>query len=194
MILKKQLVMVMAALALFAIVGCNGQWANSGSGSGGGQDRAQGRNRPHATEDETRQAFEKIMGAFAHKDTATINGMMSSSAIFIDPPAGPGVFTWTDAKPILEQSFARSVDFQLTNDSSYRIGVEHDLGWLATVYHIRVPADKGFSQSDGGISVLFQKTEGGYKVLMFHASRFPAQQAASEPSKSTGQAASPKKK
>jgi hypothetical protein len=166
-ILKKQLAVVMATLALFAIVGCSGQWANNG---GGGQ----GRNRPHATEDETRQSFEKLMGAFARKDIATINDMMSSSAIFIDPPAGPGVFNWADAKPILDKSFANSVNFQLTNESSYHIGVERDLGWIATVYHIRVPAEKSFSQSDGGISVLFQKTEGGYKVLMFHASRFPA--------------------
>ena len=167
---NRSLVLLMS-LALLLIAGCSGQWANNGGGSQGG---GQGRNRLHATEDETRQAFEKVMGAFARKDAAALNEMMSSSAIFIDPPIGPGVFAWTDAKPILEQSFAKNPNFQLTNDSGYSIGVERDLGWIATVFHVRVPVDHGMLQSDGGISMLFQKTEGGYKVLMFHASRFPA--------------------
>jgi ketosteroid isomerase-like protein len=169
--LRSRLVVLLMSFALLLIAGCSGQWANNG---GGGQGGGQGRNRPHATEDETRQAFEKVMGAFARKDAAALNEMMSPSAIFIDPPIGPGVFAWSDAKPILEQSFAKGPNFQLTNDSGYSIGVERDLGWIATVFHVRVPFDHGVLQSDGGISMLFQKTEGGYKVLMFHASRFPA--------------------
>jgi ketosteroid isomerase-like protein len=161
--LKKQLMIAVAALAMFAFAGCSGQGNNGG----------QAHNRPRAKEDETRQAFEKVMSAFARRDVASLNDMMSSTAIFIDPPAGPGVFSWTEAKPILEKSFSTSVPFQLTNESGYRIGVDHELGWIATVYHIRVPNDKGsFTQSDGGMSMLFQKTDAGYKVLMLHASRF----------------------
>src|SRR3954464_3538811 len=176
-------------LALLLFAGCRGQWANKG---GGGQGGGQGRNRPRATEDETRQAFEKVMGAFARKDAAALNEMMSPSAIFIDPPIGPAVFSWTDAKPILEQSFAKNANFQLTNDSGYSIGVERDLGWIATVFHVRVPFDKGVLQSDGGISMLFQKTEGGYKVLMFHASRFPAAEPATAAKSDQGKAAAAK--
>jgi ketosteroid isomerase-like protein len=188
--LKKHL-LALATLALLVLAGCRGEWSNTGGG-GGGNGGGQGRNRPHANEDETRQAFEKLMGAFARRDTATINDMMSSSAIFIDPPAGPGVFAWADARPILENSFAHSGDFQLTNDSGYRIGASRDLGWIATVYHIRVPDKKGgLAQSDGAISVLFQKTDAGYKVLMFHASRFPAAPPAQE---TTSAAPAPKKK
>ncbi len=158
-------------LALFTVVvmvGCSGQWSGNGGGGGG-----QGRNKPHATEEETRQAFEKLMGAFANKDTETIGGMMTSGATFIDPPAGPGVFTWSDAKPILEQAFAHSDPFQLSNDPNYRIGVNRDLGWIATVFHVRTQSGNAISKSDGAVSVLFQKTEVGYKVLSFHASRFP---------------------
>jgi ketosteroid isomerase-like protein len=174
--LRKQWMILIAALAMFTIAGCSGQWANNG-GSGGGQ----GRNRPHATEDETRQAFEKVMSAFAHKDIASLNDMMSPTTIFIDPPAGPGVFAWEEAKPTLEKSFANSVNFQLSNESGYRVGVERDLGWIATVYHVRVPNDKGaMSQSDGGMSMLFQKTDSGYKLLMLHASRFPAAEPAAD--------------
>jgi len=183
--LRNRLVVLLTSLALLLLAGCSGHWANNG---GGGQGGGQGRNRPHATEDETRQAFEKVMGAFARKDAAALNEMMSSSAIFIDPPIGPGVFAWTDAKPRLEQSFAKNPNFQLTNDSAYRIGVERDLGWVATVFHVRVPFDQGVLQSDGGISMLFQKTEGGYKVLMFHASRFPAAEVATAPKLDQGNA------
>lgn len=189
--MRKHLLATLATLALMAVIGCSGHWANNGGGGGGGQ----GRNRPRATEDETRQAFEKVMNAFAHKDAASINDMMSSSAIFIDPPVGPGVFAWSDARPALEKSFQNSVNFQLSNESGYRIGVERDLGWIATVYHIRIPNDKGgFSQADGAISMLFQKTEGGYKVLMLHASRFAPPPAAAEQGKSASSPASPKKK
>jgi len=180
------LMILVAALALFAMAGCNGQWASNG-GSGGGQ----GRNRPHATEDETRQAFEKVMSFFGAKDLSSLDSMMSSSAIFIDPPAGPGVFSWAEAKPMMEKSFSGAVKFNLSNESGYRIGVERDLGWIATVYHIRIPNDKGgFSQSDGAMSMLFQKTEGGYKVLMLHASRFPA----AAPAEAGKSAAEPVKK
>ena len=157
----------LATLVVVAVVGCSGNWSG-GSGGGGGQ----GRNKPHASEDETRQAFEKLMGAIANKDTETVNGMMTSSAIFIDPPAGPGVFTWSDAKPILEQAFAHSAPFQLSNEPTYRIGVNRDLGWIATVYHVRTQEGNAINKSDGAVSVLFQKTDGGYKVLTFHASRF----------------------
>jgi ketosteroid isomerase-like protein len=163
----KNLKVWLALLAVLAIVGCNGQWSGNG-GSGGGQ----GRNKPHATEEETRQAFEKLMGAIANKDTETINGMMTSNATFIDPPVGPGVFTWSEAKPILENAFAHSEPFQLSNDPSYRVGVNRDLGWIATVFHVRTQSGNSINKSDGAVSVLFQKTEGGYKVLIFHAARF----------------------
>jgi ketosteroid isomerase-like protein len=161
----KTLKIWLVAVALVAVVGCSGQW--SGGGGGG-----QGRNKQHASEEETRQAFEKLMAAFANRDTETINGMMTSGAIFIDPPAGPGVYTWSDAKPILENAFAHSDPFQLSNDPSYRIGVNRDLGWIATVYHVRTQGTSEVNKSDGAISVLFQKTDAGYKVLSFHASRF----------------------
>jgi hypothetical protein len=36
--------------------------------------------------------------------------------------------------------------------------------------------------------MLFQKTEGGYKVLMFHASRFPAAEAATAAKSDQGNA------
>jgi ketosteroid isomerase-like protein len=161
----KTLKIWLLALALVAIMGCSGQW--SGGGGGG-----QGRNKQHASEDETRQAFEKLMGAFANRDVETINGMMISGAIFIDPPAGPGVYTWSEAKPILEKAFGDSSPYQLSNEPNYRIGVNRDLGWIATVYHVRTQAASAMNKSDGAVSVLFQKTDAGYKVLSFHASRF----------------------
>ena len=161
----KNLKIWLIAVALIAVVGCSGQW--SGGGGGG-----QGRNKQHATEDETRQAFEKLMAAFANRDAETINGMMTSGAIFVDPPVGPGVFTWSDAKPVLENAFANSGPYQLSNEPSYRIGVNRDLGWIATVFHVRTQGASEINKSDGAISVLFQKTDGGYKVLSFHASRF----------------------
>ena len=162
----------LATLVVFAVIGCSGQWSgNGGSGGGGGQ----GRNKPHASEEEIRQAFEKLMAAIAIKDTQTIDGMMTSGAIFIDPPAGPSVYTWSDAKPILENAFAHSDPFQLSNEPNYRIGVNRDLGWIATVFHVRTKVANGIAKSDGAVSVLFQKTDGGYKVLMFHASRFLTQ-------------------
>jgi ketosteroid isomerase-like protein len=162
--------MIAALAAVLALAGCNGQWANNGgSGSGGGQ----GRNRPHATEDETRQAFENVMRAIGNKDMAGLDKLMSSGAIFIDPPAGPGVFSWPEAKPILEKVFSKKIEFQLANEPNYRVGVERDLGWIATVYHFRfTDANGGVAQTNGAMSMLFQKTEGGYKVLMLHASRF----------------------
>jgi ketosteroid isomerase-like protein len=170
--LRNRLVVLLMGLALLVFAGCRGQWVNN---AGGGQGGGQGRNRPHATEDETRQAFEKVMSAIAHKDIASLNDMMSPTTIFIDPSAGPKIFVWEEAKPIIEKSFATSVNFQLSNESGYRIGVERDLGWIATVYHVRVPNDKGeVAQSDGGMSMLFQKTDNGYKLLMLHASRFTA--------------------
>ena len=153
----------LAMFAVLALVGCSGQW----SGNGGGQ----GRNKPHVTEDEVRQQFEKLMGAFARRDINAINEMMASNATFINPQAGAGVYTWADARPLLEQAFARGA-YLLSNDSAYRIGVDRDLGWIATVYHVRVPGQNGLQPSDGGVSVLFQKTADGYKVLMFHISRF----------------------
>ena len=175
----------LVALAVLAIVGCSGQW--SGNAGGGGQ----GRNKPHASEDETRQAFEKLMAAFANRDAETIDGMMTSGAIFIDPPAGPGVFTWSDAKPILENAFAHSDPFQLSNEPNYRIGVNRDLGWIATVFHVRTQSASQINTSDGAISVLFQKTDAGYKVLSFHASRFLAPPAVTPV---RGDKAAPKKK
>src|SRR4051812_385615 len=152
--------------AVLALAGCNGQW--SGNGGGGGQ----GRNKPHATEEETRQAFEKLMGAIANKDTETINGMMTSNATFIDPPAGPGVFTWSEAKPILENAFAHSDPFQLSNDPSYRIGVNRDLGWIAPVFPARPQSETSVAKSEGAFSVLFKKTKVVYKVLIFPTSGF----------------------
>lgn len=166
--------LVGAVAAVVALAGCNGQWANNG-GSGGGQ----GRNRPHATEDETRQAFEKVMAAIANQDTASLDTLMSSQATFIDPPAGPGVFSWAEGKPLLEKGFAKKINFQLTNETNYRIGVERDLGWIATVYHVRFSDGVGgIAQTNGAISMLFQKTPDGYKVLMLHASRFLPEPAA----------------
>jgi len=165
--LKAPIKILSLVFAIAMVAGCNGQWAQNGGGGGGG---GQGRNKPHATEDETRQAFEKLMWGFANRDINAINGMMSSNATFINPQAGAGVFTWTDARPVLEKAFARGA-YQLSNDSAYRIGVERDLGWIATVYHVRV-GENSQEQSDGGVSVLFQKTADGYKVLMFHISRF----------------------
>jgi len=155
----------MLAFAMFA--GCNGKWASNSGGGGGGQ----GRNRPHATEDEVRQQFEKLMGAFARRDIAAIDGMMLSNATFINPQVGAGVYAWTDARPLLEQAFARGA-YALSNDPSYRIGVNRDMGWIATVYHVRVSVQNTLVQSDGGVSVLFQKTEDGYKAQLFHISRF----------------------
>jgi ketosteroid isomerase-like protein len=188
--LRNRLVVLLMGLALLLIAGCSGQWANNG---GGGQGGGQGRNRPHATEDETRQAFEKVMSAFAHKDIASLNDMMSPTTIFIDPPAGPRVFVWEEARPIIEKSFANGVNFQLSNESGYRIGVERDLGWIATVYHVRVMNDKGVMvQSDGGMSMLFQKTDSGYKLLMLHASRFaPAEPPADKSAQATPAAKAP---
>jgi ketosteroid isomerase-like protein len=193
MILRKHWVVLLAGLSLLLLAGCSGHWANNG-GAGAGQGGGQGRNRPHATEDETRQAFEKVMSAFANKDARSLNDMMSSSAVIIDPPIGPGVFAWPDAKPMLEAAFAKNGKYQLTNDANYRIGVERDLGWIATVFHVRVPSGQGVVQSDGGVSVLFQKTEGGYKVLMFHASHFATAAPPAEAEKQTGKASTPKKK
>jgi ketosteroid isomerase-like protein len=184
------LVVLLMGLALLVFAGCRGQWVNN---AGGGQGGGQGRNRPHATEDETRQAFEKVMSAIAHKDIASLNDMMSPTTIFIDPSAGPKIFVWEEAKPIIEKSFATSVNFQLSNESGYRIGVERDLGWIATVYHVRVPNDKGeMAQSDGGMSMLFQKTDNGYKLLMLHASRFPAAEPAAAANSDQGKAAAAK--
>jgi ketosteroid isomerase-like protein len=154
-------------LTLAAMVGCNGQWAPNGGGGGG-----QGRNRPHATEDEVKQQFEKLMGAFARRDINGVNEMMASNATFINVQVGPGVYSWADARPMLEQAFSRGA-YQLANDSAYRIGVNRDLGWIATVYHVRVPTKTGVAQVDGGISVLFQKNPDGYKVLLLHTSHFP---------------------
>ena len=154
----------MAMLAVALLVGCSGQW--SGDGGGG-----RGRNKPHATEDEVRQQFEKLMSSIARRDISAVDAMMASNATFINPQAGAGVYTWADARPLLEQAFARG-GYQLSNDPSYRIGVNRDLGWIATEYHVRVPYGSGLMQTDGGISVLFQKNPDGYKVLLFHASRF----------------------
>jgi len=165
--LKQKLNIWIAMLVVAILVGCNGQWAPNSGGGGGGQ----GRNKPRATEDEVRQQFEKLMSAFAHRDIAAIEGMMSSNAAFIDAQAGAGVFTWADGRPLLEQAFARGA-YQLSNDASYRIGVNRDMGWIATVYHVRIPTKNGLEQSDGAVSVLFQKTPDGYKVQMFHISRF----------------------
>jgi ketosteroid isomerase-like protein len=164
--LKQKLKIWVAMLTLVAMVGCNGQWASNGGGGGG-----LGRNKPRATEDEVRQQFEKLMGGFARRDIATINDMMASNATFINVQVGPGVYTWTDARPLLEQAFARGA-YQLTNDAAYHIAVNRDLGWIATVYHVRVPGPNGLLQSDGGVSALFQKNADGYKVLMLHISRF----------------------
>jgi ketosteroid isomerase-like protein len=182
--LRQRLTMVVAVAAILALAGCNGKWANNGGNGGGG---GQGRNRPHATEDETRQAFEKVMGAIANRDTASLDKLMSSGAIFIDPPAGAGVFSWADAKPILEKSFSKKVDFQLSNEPTYRIGVERDLGWIATVYHVRFKDSTGeMAQTNGAMSMLFQKTEDGYKVLMLHASRFLPEPAAADTKSESG--------
>src|SRR5437868_9660015 len=104
------------------MVGCNGQWAQNGGGGGGGGGGGQGRNKPHATEDEVRQQFEKLMSAFASRDINAVNAMMASNATFINVQAGPGVYTWTDARPVLEKAFARAT-YQLANDPAYRIGV-----------------------------------------------------------------------
>lgn len=162
----KQKPIIFVALFVVAIfAGCNGQWSRNSGGGG------QGRNRPHATEDEVRQQFEKLMNGFAHRDIAAIDGMMASNATFINPQAGAGVYAWADARPLLEQAFARGA-YALSNDPSYRIGVNRDMGWIATVYHVRVPVQNNLVQSDGGVSVLFQKTEDGYKVQVFHISRF----------------------
>jgi ketosteroid isomerase-like protein len=153
--LKKNFKTWIAVVAVAAVVGCGGQ----------------GRNKPHATEDEIRQQFEKLMAAFARRDINAINDMMASNATFINVQVGPGVYTWTDARPLLEQAFARG-GYLLTNDPAYRIGVNRDLGWIATVYHVRVPSTAGVLQTDGGVSTLFQKNADGYKILLFHASRF----------------------
>src|SRR5437879_8983940 len=117
------------------MVGCHGQWASNG---GGGQ----GRNKPHAAEDEVRQQFEKLMWGFARRDIKAVNDMMASNATFINPQVGAGVYTWTDARPILEKAFARG-GYELSADSAYRIGVNRDLGWVATVYHVRGPSPSG---------------------------------------------------
>ena len=151
------------------MAGCSGQWAQNGGGGGGGQ----GRNKPHATEDETRQAFEKLMSAVANRNTQAMNDMMTSGAIFIDTPVDSSVLNWPDARPKLDQAFARMAPFALSNDPNYRVGVDRDLGWIATVYYVRTQVANGMAKGDGAISVLFQKTDAGYKVLMFHASRFP---------------------
>jgi ketosteroid isomerase-like protein len=180
--LKQKLKIWIAVLAFAATVGCNGQWSNGGGGGGNGQ----GRNKPHATEDEVRQQFEKLMGAFARKDINGVNEMMASNATFINVQVGPGVYTWTDARPLLEKAFARG-NYQLANDPAYRIGVNRDLGWIATVYYVRVPTQHGMVQSSGGVSVLFQKNADGYKVLMFHSSHFSeVAPAAGAPSASDG--------
>jgi len=168
--LKQKLKTWVVVLAVAAVVGCNGQWSsNSGGGDGGD---GQGRNKPHATEDEVRQQFEKLMTAFARRDINAVNGMMAPNATFINVQVGPGVYTWADARPVLEKAFARG-NYLVANDPAYRIGVDRDLGWIATVYYVRVPTQNGFQQSDGGISVLFQKNPDGYKALVFHASHFP---------------------
>ena len=180
--MRKRWLMLVLVAGIVALAGCKGQWANTG-GSGGGQ----GRNRPHATEDETRQAFEKVMAAIANKDTASLDKLMSSGAIFIDPPAGPGVFSWSEARPLLEKGFAKKIDFQLSNEPTYRIGVERDLGWIATVYHVRFADSNGeMAQTNGAMSILFQKTEDGYKVLMLHASRFLPEPASAEAKSASG--------
>jgi len=164
---RKNVNLWMAILAVALLVGCSGQWSGDG-GSG------RGRNKPHATEDEMRQAFEKLMSAFANRNTQTMNDMMTSDAVFIDTPVDPSVLSWSDARPKLEHAFAHGSPFALSNDPNYRIAVNRDLGWIATVYHVRTAAANGIIKNDGAVSVLFQKTDGGYKVLMFHASRFPA--------------------
>jgi hypothetical protein len=167
--LKQKLKTGVVVLALAAMIGCNGHWSSNNGGGGGG---GQGRNKPHATEDEVRQQFEKLMGAFGSRDINAVNAMMASNATFINVQVGPGVYTWADARPVLEKAFARG-PYQLSNDPRYRIGIARDLGWIATVYYVRVPTPSGFQQSEGGVSVLFQKTLDGYKVLMFHSSHFP---------------------
>ena len=163
--MKQKLTIFLALFVVAILAGCNGQWSRNSGGGG------QGRNRPHATEDEVRQQFEKLMNGFAQRDIAAIDGMMASNATFINPQAGAGVYAWADARPLLEQAFARGA-YMLSNDSAYRIGVNRDMAWIATVYHVRVPIEKTVVQSDGGVSVVFQKTEDGYKVQLFHISRF----------------------
>jgi ketosteroid isomerase-like protein len=178
--LKQKLKTYVLVLALLTMVGCNGQWAQNGGGGGG-----QGRNKPHATENEVRQQFEKLMGAFARRDINSVNEMMASNATFINVQVGPGVYTWADARPKLEQAFTRGA-YELSNDSAYRIGVNRDLGWIATVYHVRVPTKAGPVQLDGGISVLFQKNPDGYKVLLLHTSHFPQLASSTGDQKSAG--------
>ena len=164
--MKRELKLWSAILIVAALTGCSGQWApNSGGGGGGGQ----GRNRPHATEDEVRQQFDKLIASFSNGDMESINGMMSSGAVFILPTLS-SVVSWPDARPKVEQAFGNRGPHRITADSNYRIGVNRDMGWIATVYHDQTQGTRAVFKSDGEISVLFQKTEGGYKVLLFHAS------------------------
>ena len=174
---KARTAVIFGLLAL--LTACNGQWAQSGGG-GTGTGAGLGRNRPHAKEDEVQAAFEKMMQAFQSGDLATLDSMFLPNATFVDPPVGPGVFAWSDAKPRLEKPLAGTrANDALSNDRDYHITVNRDIGWISTVTHARRVTEHGIEQGDGAITVIFQKMDdGNYKIVLFHAARFPASPAA----------------
>src|SRR5260221_641159 len=99
--------------------------------------------------------------------------MFSAHSTVVAPPLAGRVMTWSDARPMVEESLKASGELQISRSDNGIVGVDRDMGWVANAYHVRETTPKGPSESDGIMTVLFQKTEEGYKILAFHAGRPP---------------------
>lgn len=154
----------LAGLSALLLFGCRSMETGGGGGGGGGGGR-----RPHATEEEVRNAYTQLEMAWRRKDLVALDALIPVNAIFIDGAAGPGVKTWREARPVVEQFFQQGPAFQLTSDPSPRVVVDRDMAWYANQYHITVKTATGEQTADGAITILFQKRpDGSYRVLMLH--------------------------
>jgi ketosteroid isomerase-like protein len=167
-----------ASVLLLLLMGCNGQWSRPGGGAGGGAGQGggggQGRNRPKASNDEVLTAYASLLQAFQKKDMDALDRLFAANSTVSAPPLGARVMAWSDARPIVEQAVRSSGDLQFSDNKNGIVGIDRDMGWIASSYHVHESTPKGPSDSDGVMMVVFRKTEEGYKIIAFQAARVAA--------------------
>src|SRR5260221_7891742 len=102
--LTKFLISLCASSVILSLVACGG----------GGQ----GHNRPKASNDEVMAAYASLLQAFEKKDVNALDHMFSAHSTVVAPPLAGRVMTWSDARPMVEESLKASGELQISRSDN----------------------------------------------------------------------------
>lgn len=120
------------------------------------------------------QTYAQLKDAWNKGDLPGLDAVFRPDAIFIDAQ-NPGTPEHWGSVRLDVQKSAEILHPVLADAGQPVVNVDADgnAAWLATKYHVKASSPQGPMEANGILTLSFVRTEGAYRIVLFHASRVP---------------------